>query len=251
MRKLYYLCVVVTLLLCSCSGDDGASGSGYSIDGTKLRRTISTLGGTVVTGETIYDGNKIISTTSSDGTSFHYTYTGNLITKMEFYRDGNIEDTTVLNYNNDKLTGYTSLRGDAGYRVAYTYNNDGTISIAAYTGDLTNQNNQTDLNKKVFFQDGLVIAIEEYKIINGNPEILRTSYTHDNANSPSSGILGHDKLTMYDQGVSNYSHNVTSITKTATNSSEVYVSNITYLYNASNLPYKMTYGNMIIEYFYE
>lgn len=252
MKKLFYLLSFLIVLLSSCSGDDTASSEPtFSINGTKLRRTVSNLGGSIVTAESIYNDNKLIKTTSSDGTSYNYTYTGDLITKMEFYRDDSLENTTFLTYSNDKLTGYTSLRGNAGYRVVYTYNSDGTISITGYTGDLVSQNNQTDLNKKVFFQDGLVVAIEEYKMIDGNPETLTTTYTHDTANSPSSGILGHDKLTMYDQGVANYTHNVTSITKTASNSSEVYVSNINYLYNTSNLPYKLTYGNMIIDYFYE
>lgn len=252
MKKLLCVFSVLVLFLASCSSDDNTSTDPLlSINGTKLRRAIGNFGGNVVTTESIYDGNKLIATTSSDGTSFNYTYTGNVITKMEFYRDASLENTTFLTYSNDKLTGYTSLSGNEGYRVVYTYNGDGTISITGYTGDSVSQNIQTDLNKKVFFQDGLVVAIEEYKMIDGNPETLRTTYTHDNANSPSSGILGHDKLTMYDQGLGNYTRNITSITKTASNSSDVYVSNINYLYNTSNLPYKMISGNIIIDYFYE
>lgn len=252
MKKLLCVFSVLVLFLASCSSDDSTTTDPeFSINGTKLRRTIRNLGGTIVTGELIYDGNKLIKSTHSDGTSINYTYTGNLITRMEIFRDNNLEDATFLTYSNDKLTGYTSLRGNAGYRVVYTYNSDGTISITGYMGDSVSQNNQTDLNKKVFFQDGLVNAIEEYKIIDGNSVTFTTTYTHDDANSPSSGIIGHDKLTMYDQGLGNYTHNVTSITKTASNSSEVYVSNINYLYNTSNLPYKITYGNIIFEYFYE
>lgn len=252
MKKLFYLLIIIGGLFSSCSSDDSSSAEPVlSINGTKLRRAIGNFGGNVVTTESIYDGNRLLRTTSTDGTSFNYTYTGDLITRLDFYRDNVLEDTTIFTYADDKLTGYISLRGNSGYRVAYTYNGDGTISITGFTGDSVSQNNQTDLNKKVFFQDGVVSSIEEYKIIDGNPETFTTTYTHDDANSPTSSILGHDKLTTYDQGLANYTHNVTSITQTATNSPEVYVSTIDYLYNTHNLPYKMTSANIVIDYLYE
>ncbi|HSD14888.1 MAG TPA: hypothetical protein VLB74_09595 [Flavobacterium sp.] len=262
MKKLFSLFSVLVLLISSCSDDGGASSdSGFNINGTKLKRATANFGATGnTTQDYYYDGNKLTRMVSSDGSYFKYTYTGELITKIEFFQNNVLEEVNFLEYNNDnELIARKQIRGNTGYKVVYTYNNDGTISISAYTGDSVNQDTPTDLNKKVFFENGLVSKIESYMFIDGNLETLSTNYTYDSANAPTSLILGYDKLAFYDQGNFQNIHNVTTITYASSVNDVVDVDEMVNVYNTDNFLSKATAvdprdnngPSLIFEYFYE
>ncbi|ESU23410.1 hypothetical protein FEDK69T_15760 [Flavobacterium enshiense DK69] len=263
MKKFFCLFSVLALLIGSCSDNDGTSSdSGFNINGTKLKRAIlnSNAASGAITYDYFYNGNRLARIVSSDMSYFKYTYTDELITKIEFFKNNVLKNIDFLEYNNDnKLITRKQIRGNTGYKVVYTHNNDGTISIFGYTGDSVNQNTPTDLNKKVFFVNGLVSKIESYSIIDGSLETLFTNYTHDTANTPTSLILGYDKLTYYDQGNFQNVHNLTSITYSSTVNDIVDVDEIVNVYNADNFLSKATAVDLednngpplIFEYFYE
>ncbi|UOK42623.1 MULTISPECIES: hypothetical protein [Flavobacterium] len=262
MKKFFCLFSVLVLLISSCSDSDGVSSdSGFNVNGTKLKRTIANLNGAAddFTYDYFYNGNRITRIVSSDGSFFKYTYTGELITKIEFFKNNVLKYVNFLEYDDNKLITRKQIRDNTGYKVVYTYNNDGTISISGYTGDSVNQNTPTDLNKKVFFVNGLVSKIETYTIIDGNLETLFTNYTYDTANDPTSLILGYDKLTFYDDGNFQNGHNLTSITYSSSVNDIVDVDDIVNVYNADNFLSKKTAVDLldnngpplIFEYFYE
>ena len=92
MKKLLYLFSAVALLLTSCSSDDDDSSS----SGTLLTKIIETYDdGTIENITYTYNGNKIVKISSDldlrDETI--YTYSGDLITKEEYFFDDGAGDT--------------------------------------------------------------------------------------------------------------------------------------------------------------
>jgi hypothetical protein len=260
MKKLICLLSAVLLVLASCSSDD-ATEPVLSTNGTKLKRgmVMNDVGATVVMQDYIYNGNKLARIESSSVNYSSFTYTNDLITKMEKYTNNSLVSTSFLDYNtNNKLISVKSISNSSnnGYKTIYDYNLDGTITVTVYEGDSVNQNTVVK-NKKVFFANGLVSKIEEYKVINGNLETLTTQYTYDNKNDPTYAILGYNKLTFYDIGSYGNPNNIASITYTATNSS---ISNTTFFqftYNSYDYPITSieSYGNggspNTVKYYYE
>ena len=266
MKRIVLLSITLLFVFVSCSKDSPEPTTAepvLNINGTKLRRVITTYDNRVTSesGDYIYNGDKLSKIVSSSGSYVNYTYTGDVITKIESYRGNVLIDTNILEYNSfNKLITRRQFLNNSGYKVVYTYNLDGTISISGYTGDLINQTTPTNLNKKVFFVNGLLSKIEEYKLINGNMETLFTNYAFDNKNEPYYTILGYNKLTFYELGGSyGNPNNLISITYSATNSSMVDVDNINNTYNTFNFlststavdPYDDGGAPIISQYFYE
>ncbi|AWM14229.1 hypothetical protein DI487_10445 [Flavobacterium sediminis] len=108
MKKLLALISASVLLLTSCSSDDNKSSNST---GTLLSQIIETFDdGSVETLSFVYNGNKIVrySWDSSLQDETIFTYTGNLITKEEYFFDDGAGDSysEVMNYeynSNGKL----------------------------------------------------------------------------------------------------------------------------------------------------
>lgn len=260
MKRLSCLFVIMVLLLSSCSGD--GSSSGYNNDGTLLKRARLTYNGgaNILTNDFFYNGSRLSHVTTSEGNSFNYFYTGDLITRIEYNRHDGMESVDLLEYDdNENLIERRQLMNNTGYKVVYTYNPDGTISIAAFTGDAVTQNTPTDLNKKVFFTDGMLTRIDDYEMIDGNLEALHTNYSFDTAMSPFTQITGYDKLTFYEMGAPMTGHNLTAITYATSVNSDTDVDEIVNTYNGNNYLSKAIHMDpgdnggepMIFEYFYE
>ena len=263
MKKFAFLLFAFLPLLNSCSGDDAVAEPEPQLttNGTILKRIITTEGATVTTSDFFYNSNKIQKIVVSDGKTFEYTYTGNLITKMDFYVGNTLKSTEHYQYDSgEKITQRKifDFNNNTGYRSEFSYNIDGTVSILGYVGDFTTQNTPTANSRKVFLLgNGDVDKIETYLIINGNNVTRTNYYSYDDKNSTSNPIIGLSKIKYWDSGSSssaNNSHNTTTTlyTSTETSSSYPYTTTLNYTYNSYNYPITLSasWGGTT-QYFYQ
>lgn len=174
MKKLMYA-LSATLLFVACSKDDAPATEISNLDTTVLlRKSIETSdNGNSITYLYNYTGKKINSIINQDdsGEKTLFTYTGDLITKIEEYEDNELVYTENYFYKNGKIdyietvsqTDYYDVYPDELYsrkfktlksnqlklsnrksisdsqtskeRQEFIYNNDGTITVEEYTFD--------------------------------------------------------------------------------------------------------------------
>ncbi|KAF2510182.1 hypothetical protein EYY60_11775 [Flavobacterium zhairuonense] len=240
MKKILCLFGALTLLLTSCSSDD----SGSSV--VLLKKEITTdSDGDKVTTDYKYDGNKIISATvQGTTTGIYFTYTGDLITKMEFKYEGVVEQVNKYEYDsNGKLISFIRVEPleENGSKEVYTYNSDGSISITAYSGTDLAQTT-ADGTGKITFVNG---EIDKIALTYGPTR----SYTYDDKNNPYKNVLGYDKISFTDGEAEGILHNIVSV-KNGTKVTESYV----FTYNGDGYPVKSVdtdgSGVATTEYFY-
>lgn len=246
------LCLFSALLvLASCSSDvtredDDTTTTNPTEGQTFLKKTIEKEDGLTLTTNYKYNGNKLVSVIDSNGGSMIYTYTGDLITKLEFkLADGTLEQVNSYMYSTDgKLTTFTRVEPleDYGYRESYTYNANGTITVNSYGGNVGAQN---DVGGKstITFLNGVVIEI----ISTNSPN---HKYTYDTKNNPLKNVLGMDKIAFVDGEADGNLHNIL----TDHTGDAVWASSI-YTYNTSNYPATSIettqVGKVSTEYFYQ
>lgn len=204
MKKLLYFFTFLMVLLSSCTSDNDDSSSLVL-----LTRYVETLeDGSTFTMNFNYNGNKLLGSTGDFNSSTTVTYTGNLITKIEYFRAGTLTQENIYEYNsNDKLINSKrneySSSGNYGTSVDYTYNSDGTVSFSKFSGDL---NFPLTLSSEGYFtfdsQGRVTSAIHE----NGYEE----TYMYDVKNSPYKNVLGMDKLPFELDYANNFVNNFIS-----------------------------------------
>jgi hypothetical protein len=255
MKKLLYLFSAIALTLASCSNDDDSNNS----SGTLLSKTIETFGdGTIETTDFEYNGNKIVSVSSDlysrDETI--YTYTGDLITKEEYFFDDGIDSfEEVIDYeydSNNRLI--KSIRTDQYGDIEtdnFTYNSNGTVSFT------TNVNSTRKASGTIYFNGNQPYKKE----ITENPgtafEMSRVEEsTFDLKVSPFANVTGFYKIII---GTPSYTMGYEGI---AGNSLDFSIDNTleersTYTYNGNNRPATETYidinnsdNNSSSQYFY-
>jgi len=229
MKKILCLFGALTLVLTSCSSDDSSSDSD---SGTiLLKKTITTdSDGEKITTIYKYDGNKIISMIDGGDFNLYYTYTGDLITKIEFrYPDGDIEQINTYSYSADgKLSTFIRIdpEMDWGNKEVYTYNADGTVSAQSYSGDSESQTTKGEINT-IKFVNGEVSEITSSSSWEGH------KYTYDSKNNPLKNVLGLDKIAFADGESDGINRNI------LTDTSEGGLwKNSTYTYNENDYPVK-------------
>lgn len=229
MKKILCLFGALSLLFTSCSNDDSPSGS----DLVLVKKIITTGSGGSITTEFKYDGNKIVSVTDNSGEiNMHYTYTGDVITKIEFkLPDGSVEQTNTFTYGTDgKLATFLRVEHDdddklIGYKEVYTYNVDGTISVKSYSGDDKTQTTASGTST-IKFVDG-----EVSEIIGTNSP--NHKYVYDDKNNAAKNVLGLNKIAFVDGEGTDVFHNVLS----DTSDGDVW-STYSYTYNSAGYPEK-------------
>ena len=255
MKKLLYLFSAIALTLTSCSSEDDSNNS----SGTLLTKIIETYDdGTVETTDFEYNGNKIVSVSSDldlrDETI--YTYTGDLITKEEYFFDDGIDSfEEVIDYeydSNNRLI--KSIRTDEYWDVEtdnFTYNSNGTVSFT------TTANSTTIASGIIFFNGNQPYKKE----ITENPgTAFEVSWveesTFDLKVSPFANVTGFYKIII---GTPSYTRGYPGI---AGNSLDFSIDNSleessTYTYNGNNMPATETYidfnnsdNNSTSQYFY-
>lgn len=226
MKKLLCLFSALLLVFSSCSNDDNSSTNENQI----LLKKTTTTDADGLTSTTIhnYNGNKIVSSIFESKESMNYTYTGDLITKLEFkLSDGTVEQVNSFEYDsNGKLATFKRIDPiyDLGNKEVYTYNADGSISVVEYIGDSKTQT-QENATSTITFLNGEVSAI-----VSTNSSDFK--YTYDAKHNPTKNVLGMDKISFTDGEASGILHNIISRTEDSiTSTSEI-------TYNAYGYPEK-------------
>jgi hypothetical protein len=245
MKKLFLVISAFALVFSSCSTSSVDPDPVTPVtppSSVLLSKIIRTKNGTTVTTNLTYNGNKALSAISDNGTSVIYTYTGDLITKIEKFNGTVLTTRNTYAYNVDeKVASYITINyntSNYGSKYLYVYNSDGTISITKYTG---NETSQTVLYNtgKAFFTSGQITKVEEYiPAAPLSPAYTSTSnYVYDTKLNAASNVTGLNKLILqgYSAGLGGNAHNLLSDTRsngTVTTSTDV----STFTYNASNCP---------------
>ncbi|KAF2337720.1 hypothetical protein [Flavobacterium ginsenosidimutans] len=244
MKKILCLFGALTLLLTSCSSEDSPSSDLVLLK----KNVITTPEGDKITVNYKYDGNKIVSTTDDSGdVGLYYTYTGDLITKIEFkYADGTVDQINTFSYNAEgKLTTFVRVEPnmDWGHKEVYTYNADGTVTAQSFSGDGTTQTLEGTTNT-IKFVNG-----EVSEIISEDASWENHKYTYDNKNNPTKNILGMDKIAFVDGEGNGVKFNIL----TDTSEGDLWT-NSTFTYNENGYPVKEVNTGSdslgTIEYFY-
>lgn len=236
MKKLIAMAAVaMTMMMASCSGDDSESTNNPSGDGPLVTKiVVSDSDGTYTTNLT-YNGNKVVKSEDSDGSIIEYSYTGNKLTKIEYFWDGEtISQKDTFAYNNDgALASYTEILydeewGNYGERTEYTYVNSNTITTKVYLGD--------DLTQTELDDEGIII-MQNGNVMSYHTDWYNYDYTFDNKNSIDKNVFAADilRIAYADSGVNNV----------LTEIANEYESTHEYTYNSQNYPVTETvdYGD--------
>lgn len=233
MKKILTLVSAIALVFTSCSKDDDSGVD--EAENILLKKTILTEGGNTETYDWTYDGNKLVSNISNDGSKLLYTYTGDLLTKIEEFDGASLEFTTNYFYNNGKLVSMEEISTGSSQkeRTDYTYNSDGTVSFTKYSIVIATNATSTINNGKLFFANNNVIKREEISTYS----TITTTYLYDDKKNPFMNVVGLDKL--FDEPRSS-KNNVVKETEVVENTSggttNTYITTNVYTYNASGYP---------------
>ncbi|KFF18814.1 hypothetical protein [Flavobacterium hydatis] len=252
-RKLLYLFSAL-LVLTSCSNDETREDSKDNDvvvitpeSPVLLQKTIDKdEDGSTRTTVYTYNGNKIVSQLyNNTKEGIYYTYTGDLITKMEFkLADGTIEQVNSYDYDpKGKLLTFRRIDPveNLGNKEVYRYDADGSISVTEYIGDSKTQT-QTNATSKITFLNGEVAEI----VSTNSPN---HKYTYDTKNNPEKNILGMDKIAFVDGEADGTLHNTLTDT-----SGDKLSASYSYTYNVSDYPATSietsSEGKVTTQYFY-
>ena len=242
MKRIALLLGVFALTFSSCSSD-GDDDTNNTTSGTQLSKLIETYGdGTVENVIYTYNGNKIVSVISDFGDKTVYTYTGDLITKEEYYLEDELEDVTVFEYNaNQKLIKSTRTFGSSVEVDNFTYNSNGTVSFT------TTSDGDIEATGTIYFngdQPYKKMMTEYFIDINGNPDQEDTveETTFDNKVNPLASVLGFSKIVIslpkYTLGYNGISNNVLVFKE-----NNIIQGSSTYTYNGNNMPATEVYND--------
>lgn len=242
MKKiLCFFSALSMVLMTSCSSDDSNSDGGSSSAALPSKITLTTVeegdSGTLDYTFT-YDGNKLKKIALSDASSYVYTYTDNLITKVELYMSSILMSTDVYEYSSGKLISRITTRAFSSIqnKLTFVYNANG--SVHANESQIINGEETTfDSTTLYTFANGNIISTEFMQ--DGDSEKITSTF--DNKKSPFVNITGLKHL--LDLGLDSdfamdfYSVNNTLTSKTVyTSEGEVETAEVTYTnkYNSSD-----------------
>ncbi|QSB26928.1 hypothetical protein [Flavobacterium sp. CLA17] len=236
MKKLLYLLSAIIAILTSCSSDNDTDSLNQAHIPLLLKYVITKDGKTIYTGENIYNGNRIVSFSDSNGNKSNYTYTGDLITKIE---DINTKGmiTRDYSYSSGKLESvlYKSP-SSKNLKIKYTHNQDGTISYKKYLIQVsTGSEEEEGSTGKYTFKDGNLIKTESFYY--NSPEGLTIS-EYDSKNSFNKNILGLKLLLDYSSTSINNLVKQTIVTFSDNNSTSI-ISTYAFTYDANGYATEM------------
>ena len=193
----------------------------------------------VVTINYKYDGNKIISRSTDGGFIATYTYTGNVITKIEERVNDKFQRSYDYIYLNGKVAKEIQKDNLETDSRTYTYNANGTVS---YVRTRTGGESTTGL---LTFENGNLVKNEEF--YGGQyPSTSTYIFGYDTKNNPFKNLLGFNLL--FDTNEDMYSKN--NMTQDGSGGSGT-IDTRTFKYDEKGYPTecKYSYGE-VIEYFY-
>ena len=232
MKKLLYLFTASLLVMTSCSSDDD-SNSVDPVTSALVKKTVSTGMDGDRTSLITYNGNKIVSIVINNVYKTNFTYTGDVITKVESLDEKNVVDYVAeYTYANGKVVSFTEKEAGEPYtsKTNYTYNSDGTVSFSEISINATTGAVEDDGTGKYTFKDGnLIKMVNSY--VNGSESSV-TTYEYDTKKNPYNNILGYNLL--LDNEESGSINN--SVKRTSVSVSGTYVYATTFLYDGNNFP---------------
>jgi hypothetical protein len=202
MKKVLFLMALSGLLFTSCSSSDSSPTVESDVLMTKSIATYDS--GAPITTTYTYNGKKIQKAMASDGYYEKFFYTGDLLTRIEYYDDLDVmiyKETYVYNSSNQLVNyAWIEITNDYGTRELYTHNSNGTISVTKLYGDATVQNNFSD-SGTIYFVNGDVSMID----LDSEGMYM---YSYDAKNSPFKNITGIDKVNFTDGDPTGVFHNI-------------------------------------------
>lgn len=222
----------------SCSSDDSSESTDAVLLPKKITETIVENGQSGSLTYTLsYDGNKLKDIAVSDASRSVYTYTGDLITKVELFRSGILFSTDIYAYENGKLASKITTREankSIQDKLTFVYNANGTVN-ANQSQIINKQEIKYDTTTLYTFANGNMISSE---IIDGTV-LEKITSTYDTKKSPFVNITGLKLLLDLDNEFDFYStnNNVKSVTLTYNSKGAVIQTatvETTYKYNGSD-----------------
>lgn len=189
MKKIILFVSAFALLVTSCSSDD-SDPAPVTPTATMLTKIIETYdNGTIETSDFLYNGNKIVSHISDYGDKTIYTYTGDLITKEEFFIDDILDETFVYEYDtNQRLIKSTKTYTFSIEVDDFTYNSNNTVSF------VTTSAGNTIASGTIYF-DGNQPYKKELSEISGTSVYNTTEEDiYDDKVNPFSSVVGFSKI---------------------------------------------------------
>lgn len=241
----------LSLFAFSCDGDDDLTPFDPNNAQTAIvKKIVETYDdNSTLTTTFAYNDNKIINFSDSDGDSAIFTYSGDRITRIDYYTGGTVTQTDLITYNSDsQITSYktSTFEDNLGTKDDFTYNTDGTVSAVSHHGSLTEQDQLGD-PYKLFFTDGELVK----KITYGNPNTITETYTYDDKNNPFKNVIGLNKVWLIQGEIYGVNKNMTTYSGTD------HPRSVEYQYNAADFPTNSeeigtgAESGIISQYFYE
>lgn len=171
-----------------------------------------------------YNGNKIVSQNNADGFIINYTYTGDLITKIEaFEYKGKPYFTQHYTYVNGKIDTSTFTMHSNFYHkteIKYTHNADGTVSYNNFTTLPSGEKQPNARGGKYTFNNGNLI--KEESLYEGRETVI--TYEYDTKNNVFRNVLGFNLL------LDRITCSVNNVTKLTSKFSDIESMTTTYVY---------------------
>jgi hypothetical protein len=206
MKKIILLLTFVSLILNSCESSDSAA-TPPNTSGVLLKKTINTGTDVVTTSTYTYNGFQLDKITSDDETDVRiakFFYTGNLITKLEDYKNGTLVAKREYTYEEDKMIGivaydYTVVP-TAKKRTVFDYNSIEDPNFTLFS--TYNVNPVTDAEtigaeghqRYVNNNLGQLLNSQYPAVAGGHIEDTETNYIYDGKITPTKNIIGFYKL---------------------------------------------------------
>lgn len=245
--KAIFKIILLLLVITSCSNSD----NDINPNGLLLRKIIYDDAESTI----FYNGIRIertevvetMTTNNSVYENFFY-YTGDLITKIEYYDGATLSSVTRYQYdgkgNPISLIDY-NYYNNTSEKVILTYNPDGTLTYNLYKGNLVSQNNISSRQSNATLTNGEITSLNEVdKTYSGSPSNKTYTLTYDNKNTPFKNILGIEKILLIDLDFWWFGINQNNIKEITIDnlSGESYTSMIADIqYNSNNFPINIEY----------
>ena len=257
MKKIILLLSAFALILNACSSDDSPSQTPINQNGVLVKKMIYTSQDEPqdspynTTVNFTYNGNKLVQGIDDDNYKSVFTYTGDLITKIESFDNNTLDSQDLFTYNSSgKLTEYRYLSFFDGYehKYTYTYNLNGTVTVAEFQGTIGNTTGDSSY---------------VYTYTNGELSSTDTNnYTYDSKNNPFKNVVGFQNI-MSPEFTDDFmiafgrNHNIVATTIGSSTTEGIFS---TYTYNSDNYPVTSTtnannpnggfIGTVNVQYFY-
>lgn len=239
MKNCYLLLTAFVLALASCSGNDDAPVPTEPVTVKLVRQTVSTgWSGFSTTADWTYDGQKLVSIISDNGTSQYFTYDGDFIVGIETTNEFGEVTHDIFEYDaQGRVAVHFDLSAAWGRKEVYEYPSADMIIVTRYFGTNESQT-QAVMNATMEVENGEVVHTKTTNLDSGYSRTC--DYTYDAHNSPTRNITGYDKLAgLLSTNQKGILRNVLTNTQLNEGSTESVLVTKTYSYDDQNFPIRV------------